>query len=105
LQYAEGIAVVEGLTIDHAWLVLDGEMVVDPTLRIAHQRSKGLKVLRGRVVGRIPPTCRYTGIIFSRDDLEKAWRELLRWDSVLWSQVIAQRYCPGCPASSPWLNI
>jgi len=101
LGYAEGIAVVEGLTIDHAWLVLDGEIVVDPTLRIAHQRSKGLKVLRGRVVGRIPPTCIYTGIMISRDDLEKARRELRRYDSLLWSEHIAQRYYPGCPTVEP----
>jgi hypothetical protein len=92
LQYAEGIAVVDGCTIDHAWLVLDRAIVVDPTLRITHRRSKGLRVLRGRVIGRIPPDCSYTGIIFSRDDLEHAQRDLLRYDSVLWSQYIAQRY-------------
>ena len=94
LEYAEGIVVVDGFTIDHAWLVLDGEIVVDPTLRIAHQRSKGLKVLRGRVIGRIPPSCSYTGIIVSRDDLKQAWMELRRYDSLLWSQHIAQRYFP-----------
>ena len=101
LQYAEGIAVVEGPTIDHAWLVLDGEIVVDPTLRIGHQRLKGLRVLRGRVIGRVPPDCSYTGIVFSTDDLEHAWREVRRYDSILWSQYIAQRYCPVLPHIEP----
>lgn len=94
LEYAEGVAVVEGFAIDHAWLVLDGALVVDPTLRIGRRRTGGLKVLRDRVIGRIPPDCSYAGIVFSRDDLEHAQRELLRYDSLLWSQYIAQRYCP-----------
>ena len=93
LEYAEGVAMVDGFLVDHAWLVLDGNVVVDPTMRLAHQRSKGLKVLHGRVVGRIPANCCYSGVVFSVADIKQAQRDLLGYNSVLYSQSIAQRYC------------
>jgi hypothetical protein len=83
LEYFEGYATTGLLPVNHGWLVLDGECLVDLTWRRRDAKPRG-PILKTRIVGEIPDGYSYFGLnVATRDQI---WSRALRtkfWSSLL----------------------
>ncbi len=76
LEYCEGYLTIHGKVLPHAWLVLDGNCVVELTARVREgefPRSENRSFLKGYPLGSIPPGWRYRGLKIPTAEVARAW--------------------------------
>ncbi len=96
LEYYEGWVDSALFPIEHAWVVLDKEIVVDLTLRVRDGGKNILapggskrKFLKNRVVGEFPENWEYFGLTFHADDIQakvvdtKMWSPMMSYGPVV----------------------
>jgi len=78
LRYREGFALATTLPVLHAWVVLDGERVIDPTWRV--RDAKPLRTVRGE----FPDSWAYLGCnVASAEEIRERCVRTREWSSVI----------------------
>lgn len=64
-----------------------------------------MRVLRNRVVGRIPSGWKYTGIQFTEREICMAWREIGRSDCLLTTPSLFERFRAEVEQKEPEMQV
>lgn len=73
LEYAEGtLSAYSSRPIHHAWVVLDGEVVVELSQRCMPWEKSPRSPLRGRYVGEFPAQWQYIGVRFATIEVARS---------------------------------